>query len=137
MGDAKTSTVVLLDNSYSMEASRAGTSNWALARDEAVRIVSELKNGSEAAVVLMSEGGASLLDVKRHRIDQVDDVTESGQPGRVDAGPAADVEDGKLDGREVARDDLLGPRQLQPTEAREQALILLIAVIVAANCWIE
>jgi len=62
LGDAKTSTVVLLDNSYSMEASRAGTSNWVLARDEAVRIVSDLKQGSEAAVVMMGEGGASLLD---------------------------------------------------------------------------
>jgi hypothetical protein len=62
LGDAKTSTVILLDNSYSMEASRAGTSNWALARDEAVRIVSEIKNGSEAAVITMSEGGTGLLD---------------------------------------------------------------------------
>src|SRR5262245_57051598 len=62
LGDAKTSTVVLLDNSYSMEASRAGTSNWALARDEAARIVSELKNGSEATVIMMGEGGSSLLD---------------------------------------------------------------------------
>lgn len=62
LGDAKTSTVVLLDNSYSMDASRAGTSNWALARDEAVRVVSEIKNGSEVAVITMSEGGAGLLD---------------------------------------------------------------------------
>jgi hypothetical protein len=62
LGNAKTSTVVLLDNSYSMDASRAGTSNWTLARDEAVRIVSELKNGSEAAVIMMSEGGSTLLD---------------------------------------------------------------------------
>src|SRR6186713_495196 len=29
LGDAKTSTVVLLDNSYSMDAGRAGTTNWA------------------------------------------------------------------------------------------------------------
>jgi hypothetical protein len=62
LGDAKTSTILLLDNSYSMEASRAGTSNWTLARDEAARIVSEVKNGSEAAVILMSGGGANLLD---------------------------------------------------------------------------
>lgn len=62
LGDAKTSTVVLLDNSYSMDASRAGTSNWVLARDEAARIVSELKNGSQATVITMSERGAGLLD---------------------------------------------------------------------------
>lgn len=62
IGDVKTSTIVLLDNSYSMEASRAGASNWSLAREEAARIVTELKPGSEAAVVMMGEGGAGLLD---------------------------------------------------------------------------
>ena len=34
LGNAKTSTIVLLDNSYSMEAGRAGLSNFSLARDE-------------------------------------------------------------------------------------------------------
>ena len=62
LGDAKTSTVILLDNSYSMEAGRAGTSNWTLARDEAGRIVSDLRPGSESAVILMGEGGSGLLD---------------------------------------------------------------------------
>jgi hypothetical protein len=81
LGDAKTSTVVLLDNSYSMEASRAGTSNWAIARDEAVRIVSELKNGSEAAVITMSEGGAGLLDTPTYdssRLVQALNKTDAG-----------------------------------------------------------
>jgi len=62
LGEAKTSTVVLLDNSYSMEAGRAGLSNFSLARDEATRILADLKRGSDASVVLMSEGGTSLLD---------------------------------------------------------------------------
>ena len=62
LGDTKTSTIVLLDNSYSMDAGRAGTSNWSLARDEAARIIADLKNGSEASVVLMGQGGAGLLD---------------------------------------------------------------------------
>ena len=62
LGDTKTSTIILLDNSYSMDAGRAGTSNWSLARDEAARIVSELKNGSEASVILMGQGGGGLLD---------------------------------------------------------------------------
>ena len=35
LGEAKTSTVVLLDNSYSMAAGRAGLSNFSIARDEA------------------------------------------------------------------------------------------------------
>lgn len=62
MGDAKTSTIVLLDNSYSMEAGRTGTSNFTLARDEATRLITELKRGSEAQVILMGEGGSPLID---------------------------------------------------------------------------
>ena len=62
MGEARTSTVILLDNSYSMAASRAGTSNFSLARDEAARLLNELPRGSDAQVVLMGEGGAPLLD---------------------------------------------------------------------------
>jgi hypothetical protein len=62
MGEARTSTVILLDNSYSMAASRAGTSNFSLAKDEAARLLNELPRGSDAQVVLMGEGGAPLLD---------------------------------------------------------------------------
>src|SRR5258708_26316638 len=62
MGESRTSTVILLDNSYSMAASRAGTSNFSLARDEAARLLNELPLGSDAQVVLMGEGGAPLLD---------------------------------------------------------------------------
>ncbi|MDB6171962.1 MAG: Conserved hypothetical rane protein [Chthoniobacteraceae bacterium] len=62
LGEAKSSTVVLLDNSYSMEAGRTGVSNFSLARDETTRIVSDLKRGSEVQVVLMGEGGSGLLD---------------------------------------------------------------------------
>ena len=62
LGDAKTSTVLLLDNSYSMQATRAGLSNWTAARDESERLLNELKRGSEAQVVLMGEGGAPVLD---------------------------------------------------------------------------
>jgi hypothetical protein len=62
LGEAKTSTVVLLDNSYSMDASRAGLSNFSIARDEATRILADLKRGSDASVVLMGEGATPLLD---------------------------------------------------------------------------
>ncbi len=62
LGNAKTSTIVLLDNSYSMEAGRAGLSSFSLARDEAGRVIGELKRGSDASVVLMGEGGAGLID---------------------------------------------------------------------------
>ena len=62
VGEARTSTVILLDNSYSMAASRAGTSNFSLAKDESSRLLNELPRGSDAQVVLMGEGGAPLLD---------------------------------------------------------------------------
>src|SRR5215213_9644855 len=71
IGDAKTSTIVLLDNSYSMDASRAGTSNWSLARDEAARIISDLTPGSEVAVITMGEGGAGLLDAPTYDTSRV------------------------------------------------------------------
>src|SRR5436190_1051035 len=71
IGDSKTSTVILLDNSYSMEAGRAGVSNWSLARDEAARIITELKSGSEVSVVLMGEGGSPLIDTPTYDTGRV------------------------------------------------------------------
>ncbi|MEI6655521.1 MAG: BatA domain-containing protein [Verrucomicrobiota bacterium] len=70
LGNRPTSTAVLLDNSYSMEAGRAGTSNFSLARDETQRLVGELKRGSEAYVFLMGEG-AGLLDESTRDISRV------------------------------------------------------------------
>lgn len=62
LGDAKTSALVLLDNSYSMEAGRAGTPTFAIARDEVSRLIGALPRGSEANVVMMGEGGGGLLE---------------------------------------------------------------------------
>lgn len=62
LGEARTSTVVLLDNSYSMQAGKAGVSTFNLAKEEAGKIIGGLRRGSEAQVVLMGEGGAPLLD---------------------------------------------------------------------------
>lgn len=81
LGEARTSTVLLLDNSYSMAASRAGTSNFSLARDEAARLLNELPRGSDAQVVLMGEGGAPLLDEPTYdlaRLTQALKQTEAG-----------------------------------------------------------
>jgi len=81
LGDSKTSTVILLDNSYSMAASRAGVSNFSIARDESSRIINELKLGSDAQVVLMGEGGSGLLDEPTYdlaRLTQTLQKTEAG-----------------------------------------------------------
>jgi hypothetical protein len=70
LGDAKTSTVVLLDNSYSMEAGRAGATNYSLARDEASRLVGGLRPGSEAHVILMGQG-TGLLDTPTSDLSRI------------------------------------------------------------------
>ncbi len=71
IGDAKTSTIVLLDNSYSMEAGRAGSSSYGIAKDETQRLINELRPGSEVHVVLMGEGGRGLLDTPTYDLSRV------------------------------------------------------------------
>jgi hypothetical protein len=71
IGDARTSTVVLLDNSYSMEAGRAGASSFGVARDETLRLVNELRSGSEAHVILMGEGGHGVLDAPTYDLSRL------------------------------------------------------------------
>ena len=53
-GTQKTSLVVLLDNSYSLEYKGAGDSNFQQAREAAAQLVANLKRGSDVSVVLMS-----------------------------------------------------------------------------------
>jgi hypothetical protein len=91
-GDAKTSTVILLDNSYSMAAGRAGTSNFALARDEAGRLLNELKLGSDAQIVLMGEGGAPLLDEPTYDLARLTQAL-----GKIEAGFGAATVPSALD----------------------------------------
>lgn len=62
LGDAKSSTVLLLDNSYSMEAGGLNRSNYLRAREAARQILESQPPGSEAAVVQMAGGVAVLLD---------------------------------------------------------------------------
>ncbi len=71
LGEAKTSTVVMLDNSYSMDAGRAGTTNFAIARDEAQRVISGLQRGSEVFVALMGQGGRGLIDSPTYDLSRV------------------------------------------------------------------
>ena len=71
LGNAKTSTVVLLDNSYSMDASRAGSTSFGIAKDETQRLINELRPGSEAHVILMGEGGRGLLDAPSYDLSRI------------------------------------------------------------------
>lgn len=58
----KSSVVILLDNSFSMEASDAGGNRLKQARAAALSIIDALKDGDEAALVLLAEprGGRSI-----------------------------------------------------------------------------
>ena len=71
LGEAKTSTVVLLDNSYSMDAARAGTTAFNLAKDETLRLINELRQGSEMHAILMGEGGRGVLDAPTYDLSRV------------------------------------------------------------------
>jgi hypothetical protein len=60
LGSARTSMIILLDNSYSMNAVPATQSQFTLARQEADKIIDSLPRGSEAAVVWLSANADSI-----------------------------------------------------------------------------
>ncbi|MEX2671720.1 MAG: BatA domain-containing protein [Phycisphaeraceae bacterium] len=61
-GETASSMIVMLDNSYSMDAGGTGRSNFAEAVDESAAVLGQLRRGSDAAVLLMGGGVESLLD---------------------------------------------------------------------------
>jgi hypothetical protein len=62
LGSAPTASVVVLDNSYSMEAGGLNRSNYLQAREAARQVLEQPPPGSEAAVVRMAGGVSALLD---------------------------------------------------------------------------
>ena len=58
----KTSLLVLLDNSYSMDFKGAGGTNFENARDTTAEIIEELQRGSDVNVILMSDPDSPLYD---------------------------------------------------------------------------
>jgi hypothetical protein len=71
VGGAKGSTVILFDNSYSMQASAGGSPNLQEARDAASKLVEELGRGSDVSVVLMAGGVSQLLDGPTFDLERV------------------------------------------------------------------
>ena len=63
---------------------------------------------------------ASLLDVPRHRIDEVDLVPAAGQAARVDAGASSHVQDTGGRGGQVALEHVLRARELDRAGSLEQ-----------------
>ena len=74
------------------------------------------------------QGGAGvsarLLDVPRRLIDEVDLVAAAGEPARVDAGAASDVEDTGRRRGQVSLEDVLRARELDHARPLEQASAL-------------
>lgn len=70
LGAAKTSMVVLLDNSYSMEVGPAGRTAFTQARDVATKVVQNLGRGSEVSVLLMGGLPAPVLDEPTFNTDR-------------------------------------------------------------------
>lgn len=62
LGGAKTSLVILLDDSYSMSAGAGAVSNFAQARDAAAKLIEQAGAGSDVAVVLMGGTPRQLLE---------------------------------------------------------------------------
>ena len=61
--DEKASLLVLLDNSYSLDFKGAGGTNFDKARDATVKIVKQLKRGSDVNVIMMSDPDSPLYDI--------------------------------------------------------------------------
>ena len=111
LGDAPSSNVLLLDNSYSMEAARAGVANFSVAREEAARLLTELKRGSEASVILIGQGGGPLVEKPTSDLNR---LAQSLQKTSARTGPAS----------MVAALEAAGEALLQTREASRQIVVL-------------
>ncbi len=83
-GAAKSSLVLLLDNSYSMDFSGGGTANFTEARADATNILASIGRGSDASVLLMAGGVTPLLPAPSSDLDQLQKLLKG-----VDAGYGA------------------------------------------------
>jgi hypothetical protein len=92
MGAAKTSVVVALDNSYSMEVGTKNRNTFTDARDTASQIIRNLGRGSEVSVVLMGGVPATLLDESTYNTDRADRELRALQTGYGSAAVPASLE---------------------------------------------
>jgi hypothetical protein len=92
MGGAKTSVVVALDNSYSMEVGTKNRNTFTDARAAASQIIRHLGRGSEVGVVLMGGVPSSLLDEATYNTDRADRELRKLQTGYGSAAVPASLE---------------------------------------------
>jgi len=82
--DKKMSTVLIIDNSYSMEAGGPANSNFHQAKEAARQIIDNLVPGSDVAIIQMAGGASTLLDDPTFDLDRV-----RGELGKMRAGYGA------------------------------------------------
>ena len=92
MGGAKTSVVVALDNSYSMEVGTKNRNTFTEARDTASRIIRNLGRGSEIGVMLIGGVPGPLLDEATYNTDRADRELRKLQTGYGSAAVPASLE---------------------------------------------
>jgi len=92
MGGAKTSVVVALDNSYSMEVGTKNRNTFTEARDTASQIIRHLGRGSEVAVALIGGVPGPLLDEATYNTDRADRELRKLQTGYGSAAVPAGLE---------------------------------------------
>ena len=81
LGNAKTSLLLVVDNSYSMEAGGPANSNFHQAREAARQIVEGLQPGSDVAVLQMAGGVSMLMEDPSFDLERV-----RGELGRLRSG---------------------------------------------------
>ncbi len=92
--NAKTSLLVVLDNSYSLDFKGAGGTNFEKARDTAAELVQELQRGSDVNIVLMSDPQSSLYDTAVFNTEAVAGELKSMQAGFGQAQVSTSLEHG-------------------------------------------
>jgi hypothetical protein len=78
-----------------------------------------------------------LLDVERHRIDEPNLVADVGEPRRICARTAADVQHAGRCGRQEAREQLLRPLELDAGVALREAVALEPELVVPADVLVH
>jgi len=92
MGDAKSSVVIALDNSYSMSVGSKNHNAFTEAREIASRILRHLPRGSEVGVVLLAGVPAPLLEEPTYHPDRAERELRSVQSPHGSAAVAAGLE---------------------------------------------
>jgi hypothetical protein len=84
---------------------------------------------------LRGSGCGCLLDVQWQRVDEVDAVAGLREPGGMDAGTTAHVEDSRRGWRKIAPQQLLRADQLERAAATGEALALTTPLVVPLHVF--